>query len=197
VWKRPSDPDYLWLYDFPVGSPTLGSAHKEALAQFARSGVNKTPDKWYVQIEGMTSRTASELKNVDLSDKRAWAVEERLKTGLHAFTIKVKGTGERRAADAGEPDNKENPIWRATEVRFLFIEKPLPPHPPPPPPPPPEKASGGVRKKRFWIHSVGGYSIAMGPGGKRALAWISLVSRSSTNKENESAHINTGEREGR
>jgi hypothetical protein len=165
VWKRPSDPDYLWLYDFPVGSPVLGSAHKEALAQFARSSLNKTPDKWYVQIEGMTSTTASETKNVDLSDKRAWAVEERLRASLHGFTIKMKGSGESRAAEAGEPDNKENPVWRATEVQFLFIDKPIPP-PPPPPRPPLEKASGGgTKKKRFWIHSVGGYSISVGPGG--------------------------------
>jgi hypothetical protein len=166
VFKNPTDPDFLWLYDFPVGSVVLGSAHKEALAQFARRGVNRTPDKWQVEIEGMTSRTASEAKNMDLSDNRAWAVEERLRASLQGFTIKMTGTGERRATEAGDPDNKENPVWRGTWVRF--VDKRIPP--PPPPPPPTAKEVVGGKKKRFWIHSVGGYSISVGLGGVASIS---------------------------
>lgn len=156
VWKVSKDPFTGWLYDFGVKRSELRSAHKRYLDETARD-LNQLRDRnWKLRIEGRASRTGSEGFNLSLSRDRAYSVHSYLKEKLTGVPMETDWVGEGLAAEAGEPDHKENMFYRAVLISVWPADKPRPPRPPPPSGATPSSKKSPT--KEFKIHVIGGAS---------------------------------------
>lgn len=150
------DPYVIWLYDFGVGSAVLGSGHQAALKQLALDVAMNRSKVLKISIDGYTSRSGPDELNMNLSRDRAKAVQSFLANLVKGVTLEPDWKGEAPAKDAGEPDKKENPVWRSVLICIW------PPDKPKPRPEIPSIGPSNSTTKRFLIRVVSGYSISGG-----------------------------------
>jgi len=150
------DPYVIWLYDFGVGNAVLGSGHQAALRQLALDVSMNRSKVLKISIDGYTSRSGPDELNMNLSSDRARAVQSFLANLVKGVTLEPVGKGESPAKDAGEPEGKENPVWRSVLICIW------PPDKPKPRPEIPSISASNSTTKRFLIRVVSGYSVSAG-----------------------------------
>jgi hypothetical protein len=170
VHEVSSQPPRAYLADFDIDGATLKIAHLAWLSAKVIQPVKKGGRaSWKVYLEGMTSRPASEVHNLWLSQRRAQAVVAYLTANLIGFKVDFDPhwSGELRAKEARHPEQKENASDRAVLVCLQLLELP-----------PPEQL---VRQERVHIHRsnwpkefrirlVGAYSAGHGLSKKPGLS---------------------------
>lgn len=173
--------EYRGVINFEYDKAILreDEATKETMAEFRRFLENHPEVS--LEIEGHTDSRGSENYNLDLSERRAYAVRDWLiaqGVSESRLTAVGKGEGEPQTPEPDECHNAEpadtsscEEVW-ATNRRVVFevtggeetIEEPPPPPPPPPPPkeepvPPPTEPAPVAECP--WLY--GGHLNAFGP----------------------------------
>jgi hypothetical protein len=168
------NPRCFLLYNFDIASSRLKSEHRSFL-QVALPAQLRPGNS--ISIVGLASRTASEERNLALSNERVARTLAFFQRYLPAdVTISsALGLGEVPAAQFGLPDSGRAAEDQRFRAVVIFLDPPPPPPPPPPtpvlppPPPPPTVRPVPVTPRsadstHFRVRIIAGASVSLGVG---------------------------------
>jgi hypothetical protein len=164
-------PPYAYLWDFAIDGDQLRPHHRQWLEKNVIAPIQAATEPWTVYLQGTTSRTGSEAKNLNLSQRRAQNAQAFLASKISNGKCKFDTTwvGEAAAAAKGTPDKTEIATDRAV---IVMAQKTVLPKPKPKPKPPlftftisVPAVSFGKFSTEFSIRMLRGVSGSMAPAG--------------------------------
>jgi hypothetical protein len=125
-----ADPVRGLLYDFDIEGDALKYSHTQWLDTQVVNPIQKEPTKrWKIFLEGSTSRTGAEQYDLDLSQRRAEAVQQYLRGKLAGLPadFDTEWVGRAKAVAAGNSHSDEDRLDRAVQVALDETKDPPPP----------------------------------------------------------------------
>jgi len=128
-------PPYAYLWDFEIDGDQLRPHHRQWLDKNIITSIQAATEPWTVYLQGTTSRTGSEAKNLNLSQRRAQNAQAYIASKLSGAKCNFNSSwvGEAAAAARGTPDKTEIATDRAVIVMAQLDVLPKPKPKPKPP----------------------------------------------------------------